>query len=147
MDKLLPDYTKQLIDTCDFLDLVSYRNPQHNILNLRAVVGDEKYMALLDKFAGNYTRFPTTKNALEAVDDLLLVNYFHILQDAKAAAKKTGKNDAWNAAEARFITHGQKMGMDYRNAQRRARTITKELVSARTWVNNHEKPRAPRVER
>jgi hypothetical protein len=135
MEKLLTDHQRQIVDTCDYLDLVSFRNPQHNILNLRDIVGDEKYLTLMDKFAGNYTRFPTAKNALEAVDDLILITLWEDLNDKK----KNGTTDQWNAAEAVFIKHGQKMGLKFINAKRRARAVTKELVQARNWVNDHEK--------
>ena len=132
--RIFSEHTRQIVDPADFLDLVSYRNPTHNILNLRKVVGDEKYILLLDKFSGSYTRFPTSKNLLEAIQDIVLVHLWEEVKEQKASNSVA----AWNEAETRFIKHAQKMGMEYKAAARRAKGIIKELVTARTWANAHE---------
>lgn len=139
MDSIFNQQARQYVEPADFLDLVSYRNQQHNITNLRAVVGDEKYIMLLDKFAGSYTRFPTPKNALQAIDDIMLAQLWHDLQE-KAGQKGLV---AWNEAETRFIRQAGKMGMDYKQAKRRAKTVLKELITARQWANLHDINRQP----
>jgi len=134
MDSIFSQYARQHIEPADFLDLVSYRNQQHNITNLRAVVGDEKYILLLDKFSGSYTRFPTPRNSMQAVDDIMLAQLWADLKD-KAGQKGLVE---WNEAETRFIRQAAKMGMEYQQAHRRAATVLKELIKARQWANMHD---------
>ncbi len=134
MDNIFSQHARQHVEPADFLDLVSYRNQQHNITNLRAVVGDEKYILLLDKFAGSYTRFPTPKNVLLAIDEILLAQLWVDLKE-KSGLPGLIK---WNEAETRFVRQGTKMGLDYKQSKRRATTVLKELLKARTWANLHE---------
>ncbi len=134
MENIFSQHARQHVEPADFLDLVSYRNQQHNITNLRAVVGDEKYILLLDKFAGSYTRFPTPKNVLAAIDEIMLAQLW---VDLKEKSRQPGLIK-WNEAETRFIRQAGKMGLEYEQAKRRAKAVLKELVKARNWANLHE---------
>lgn len=141
MERIFSEHTRQMVEPSDFLDLVSHRNPTHNIINLRAVVGDEKYILLLDKFSGSYTRFPTAKNLMEAIQDIVLVRLWEEVKEKKASQNLA----AWNEADARFVKQAQRMGMEYKAAVRRAKGITKELVVARNWANEHELSRGQKA--
>ena len=131
MDNILTPSTRDAIDETQFLDLLCYRHQRHHILSLREVLGDEYVVHLLNRFSSMYVRFPTPRKSQEAADDLILSVLW---QDMKAKAKSENAI-AWAEAEAKFIKHGQRMGLPFNKAAARARVVTKELEKARGWLD------------
>lgn len=119
---------KQEIKSSDILDLICYRS-KTNILALREYVGDHAFLAILDKFAGTYIKFPKADKVYEVVEDATLAMLYEIMKE-----KKRSKNlREWNDAEFRFNKQCDKMGIKWEVGRRRAVTILSELRQVHIW--------------
>ena len=112
----------------DVLDLVCFRN-KTNILALRQYLGDTAFIAILDKFAGTYVRFPKAEWIYQSMEDSVLA----MLYDNMKVQKKSGGVKAWNDAEFRFNKQCEKMKITFETGQRRAHSVLKEMRQVREW--------------
>ena len=117
----------------DLITYICYKHQKHNIMNLRKVVGDEGLLALLNKFAGTYTRFPTITNIVELANKVHLIT----LYDELKAAAVSGNPKTWQDAEDKFVKFAQnKFEMTYPNAKLHVKKLKIELQAAQQWNAN-----------
>lgn len=99
-------------------------------------------MALLDKFAGTYIRFPTASHVLQSANDVALSILYEELKKAFATRNPV----LWQEAETRFIKFAERQGMSYLQAKKKSKAIRKELDAANQWIDgikNWEKRNQP----
>lgn len=130
---------KTRVRTKDVLDLLCFRN-KTNILALRQHMGDEAFLAILDKFAGTYIRFPKPERVVDTMNDAILATLYIDMRE-KARRREGVPVDlvAWHEAEARFFKHAQKTGVKHEVAKARARGIIRELERTRGWRGDMDK--------
>lgn len=130
--------TKSLIDTKGVLDLFCFRN-KTNILSLREILGDETFLMLLDRFNGQYIRFPKFEKLSEIWEDAVLAELHSALSAANRAVPRGDKEDKKPALlkvvaiEQKFLKHCEKMKIDYKTAVRRVKAIKADLKKAAQW--------------
>ncbi len=89
-------------------------------------------IALLDRFAGTYIRFPTASHTLQAANDVALCLLYEELKKAFATRNPT----VWQEAETRFIKFAERQGLSYLQAKKKSKGIYKELIAANQWAEN-----------
>ena len=123
------------LDLGDTLDLIAARFPEHNVVGLRAIVGDALLAQIMSAFAGMYTRMPPARQILRALEDMRLVRLWWEYQASKSAKA----NDVHLKLRA-FSKQAERMRMgDHAVAANYARKLAKEQVSAALWNHALEK--------
>ncbi len=121
------------IDLCDMLDLLAMRNPTHNIVHLREIVGDSVFSEILCRYNGTYTRMPTGKRTQGAIDDVRLVKLWW---EYEASLGKD--SNAIMEKQDLFMKHAKRMGISaFSVAVRRARAVAREMDKAAMWNHQH----------
>lgn len=124
---------KSKVSKQDVLDILCFRN-KTNILALRQHMGDEAFMAVLDKFSGTYIRFPKIERVIDTMNDAILATLFlDMRRKSRKGPDGTVDAKAWHEAEVRFFKQADKSGVKHEVAKARARGILKELESVKGW--------------
>ncbi len=123
---------KPAIDSKEFLNYICFKHQRHNLLSLRDIVGEAGMVALLDRFAGTYIRFPTASHVLQEANDIALCMLYQELKKAFATRNPT----LWQEAETKFIHFAERQGMDYLQAKIKSKKIYKSLTEANQWVQS-----------
>lgn len=136
---------KGQIEPKAILDLFCFRNPT-NMLFLRKFLGDEDFLALLDNFNGMYIRFPKHEKMVEIWEEAVLAELHTAIVAGNRELRpllnpktkeETEKRDAVllkvGRLEFKFQRMCDKLKIDYKTGQRRARAVKKELKKAAQW--------------
>src|SRR5262252_8381353 len=110
-------------------DFICYQNARSSLNEIKAWLGDAKFLEMLNLFAGSYLLIPTTKSLMADMYD-----YMGALACARIKACKKNKDfKGWSQQEQILHKIAKKTKRTYRYVHARALGTLKKIEKVKEW--------------
>jgi hypothetical protein len=116
------------------VDYICYRNSKSALQEIRVWLGDEKFISMLNLFAGSYILFPPSGKLTDLYYDYLAA----VAIDKINKAKKNRDLAEWNSCEATLQTIARRANRRYRTAYIRGMKVLRKLEKISEWIKKME---------